>query len=187
MLDNGAILPFRFGVMYPALTDVVTFLRDDAEALRSALRRLDGMEEWGLVIEWQRVPPGRKGSGRTGAPAAGPGSGQDYLVRRLHQQAVDQDSRRRAHIAAQSVHEELARIAAGSVVHAASSSRGEGADGRHRLLKASYLLPRDRVDDFRLAAERALATADGDLGVTGDLSGPWPPYNFSELVEEPAG
>ena len=54
------------------------------------------------------------------------------------------------------------------------------------VLKASYLVERAAGDRFRAAIVSALETA-GDAGVAGDLTGPWPPYNFTDLRLEGAG
>lgn len=177
MLENGAVLPFRFGVMYPGLTEVKRFLRENCVALRETLHRVEGQSEWGLVIALESSPAAER--------VVEPDAGRDYLVRRLQERAVKEDAGRRARRAALCVHDELALMASDSVVHPVSTVGGKRPENRCPLLKASYLVPADQVEDFRRAAESALTRAGGDLGLMGDLTGPWPPYNFSEFVKDP--
>jgi hypothetical protein len=52
------------------------------------------------------------------------------------------------------------------------------------LLNAAYLVP---LDDDRLVEEVArLADQHAALGVTYEVTGPWPPYNFAPAEERTA-
>jgi glycosyltransferase involved in cell wall biosynthesis len=50
------------------------------------------------------------------------------------------------------------------------------------LLNASYLVEKERQEDFKEAFERTRRTP-GDLKFL--MSGPWPPYNFIVLTKKP--
>jgi hypothetical protein len=186
MLRGGSVLPFRFGVMYTSLAEVEGFLREESDALMVTLRRLENRYEWGLVLEQKGSVAEEPSAALSGASDTdGPQAGRDYLTQRSRRQALAEDAGRRARHAAHCVHDELAAIASDSVVHSVSPSRRKGVSGKRRLFKASYLVDRDRSEGFRLAAEAALIRIDGDLAISGELTGPWPPYNFSELLKDP--
>ena len=51
------------------------------------------------------------------------------------------------------------------------------------LLNGAYLVAAGREDELRAAVEELRARFGPD-GVTYELTGPWPPYNFA--AEEPA-
>lgn len=172
MVENGAVLPFHFGVIYPGLTEVKGFLRENRAPLREALHRVEGQSEWDLAVTWDATPVDEH--------EAGPDHERD-LVRHLQRGAVREDAERRARRAALSIHDELALIASDSVVHPTFTFRTHAKGGKCALLKASYLLPEDQVDDFRRAEQSAVARGSGDLRLTAELTGPWPPYSFSEL------
>ncbi len=52
------------------------------------------------------------------------------------------------------------------------------AGGRDCLINSSLLVPRNRAADFHACLDR-LNAEHAELGVTLELSGPWPPYSFS--------
>ena len=62
----------------------------------------------------------------------------------------------------------------------------EGAgEGREMLLNWAFLLPRDRVADFRAELDR-LGAGYADLGVTLECTGPWAPYSFCPSLGQEA-
>lgn len=188
MLETGPVLPFRFGVMYPSLEAVENFLREEGAALRATLGRLENRIEWGLSLQWNGHAKGEPwGASPDVVDLGGAEEGRAYLTGRLRKEAADEEAGRRARHAAIGVHDQLAAIAVDCVVHPHSSSRGKRgkkSEGGRPLFKASYLVQREQVDAFRLAAETALLGADADLGISGELTGPWPAYNFSELSKD---
>lgn len=167
MLELGPVLPMRFGVMYPSLDQVTASMREQSAELQEALSRLEGHAEWSLVLE-RRL--------KTGS-SVHPRSGHDYLNHRLDERRATRTADDEGRRAARAVHERLATIATGSVTQAPSRSRR----GTVQILRASYLLDRSKLTEFRRSADTALTEAPADLGLTGELTGPWPAYSFSEL------
>jgi hypothetical protein len=53
------------------------------------------------------------------------------------------------------------------------------------VLRASYLVDQTDSDRFQKVIVAALETG-ANLGLSGELTGPWPPYNFSQLELEEA-
>ena len=169
LLDRGPVLPFRFGRLYPATEEIGDLVRRHAGRISAALERLENRVEWGLTIEWEAAP-------RSGAVAGGRGA--DYLTRRRDDMAAAAEVSRAARAAARRIHEAVASVAVADVVRPGRRpERGE----RPVAWRASYLVDRDRTEAFRQAAADGLSAAPDDLGLTGELTGPWPPYEFSEL------
>ena len=171
ILERGPVVPLRFGVMYPELSALVSSLKGASRSIAAELRRLDGLVEWGLTIEWS--------ASRVSRPStASPENGRQYLTRRQQDRAAAEVTGSAAVEAAGVVHTILAGIAADAVVH---TSRGTARGDRPAILRASYLVPQSGAVAFRQAAGEALASAPGDLELTGDLTGPWPAYNFVDI------
>lgn len=170
LLDRGPVLPLRFGVVYPHLAPVRSILEVRRESLEAELHRLDGCAEWGLTLTLDSDTP----AADRGAHATA--GGRDYLVgRRSERQRAELRSDEAARTAA-ALHGELLEVAADAVVQPAS---GPGA--RNVVLRASYLVPGAAADEFRSRAEERLVAAPAGLGLTGELTGPWPPYHFCDL------
>ncbi|HLH47152.1 MAG TPA: GvpL/GvpF family gas vesicle protein, partial [Acidimicrobiales bacterium] len=151
-------------------------LRAHAGTLRTALGRLAGAVEWGLTVTWDPRPT--PGPSTPVAPAA---DGRAYLRRRGTERAEAEELERRRAEVASDVHRAAEAAAEDSVLH----RRLPRADGRPTVLRASYLVQRSAHERFEEAVTRRLA-AWPELAVEGELTGPWPPYNFATASLEPA-
>lgn len=132
LMDDGAVLPARFGTVVADLERLEEeLLRRKAEFAR-ALERVRGRVELGVRAAWigQRPAGGRAASGR------------DYLEHKLELQQ-----------ATASLHEPLARLAVESTVRVLP--------GPDLTLVAAYLVDREAVAPFREEAERLARTLEG--------------------------
>lgn len=175
MLEKGAVLPLRFGVLYPSLEPLRQVLTERAAAFGDALRHLENHYEWGLTISAEEAGAPRP---LNAVPAADSG-GRDYLARRRADRIAEGERSRDTARVAACVHDALLELSDDARVHpAARPPRGDG----KVVLRASYLVSAAVADAFRAAAEQALSAAPPHLRLTGELTGPWPPYHFCDLT-----
>lgn len=173
VLESGPVIPFRFGTVYPGPDEARQALARHAGEVAATLEQIGDKVEWGLTVERAK-------------PAAGPsraGATDSYLAQRraeLDQAAEQQEQARQV---AELIHETLCRVAAAAVVHGARRMR---TSGHPVVLDASYLVPRADEARFRAAASDALAAGPEGIGLAGELTGPWPPYNFADVELEGA-
>jgi gas vesicle protein GvpL/GvpF len=155
LMEEGAVLPVRFGTVLQSLERLRDELMSRQEEFALALDRVRGRVELGVRAAWpQRVV--------VDMPAE---SGRGYLARKLEQQRAAAD-------ATSSVHDPLAVIAVDSTVRVLQTPC--------LTLVGSYLVDRGDVERFRAEAERlARALAGAQLACTG----PWPPYSFTSQEE----
>jgi hypothetical protein len=155
LMDEGAVLPARFGTVLQSVDRLRDELVSRHEEFARALDLVRGRVELGVRAAWpQRAV--------ADMPAE---SGRGYLARKLEQQRAAGD-------ATSSVHEPLALLAVDSTVRVLQSPC--------LTLIGSYLVDRGDVERFREEAER-LARALG--GVRLACTGPWPPYSFTSQEE----
>jgi hypothetical protein len=189
VLERCTVLPMRFGTRYPSQQVVSDLVRAHADLIAAELDRLDGKLEWGLTVTWQGSRTGTAGEGHatwSGSPPSPSmaSSGRAYLAKR--EAETDQAERlaqRKAKVAAE-LHATIGAVAAASVVHPSTRSSG-GGSAASALLRSSYLVDRSdrgRFEDVIVAGLQAGA----ELGLSGELTGPWPPYNFTALELEGA-
>jgi len=173
VMDIGSVLPLRFGVLYPDVDRLRDLLRDRSGAFDQALGAIEGQSEWGLTIT-------SEGEAGEEGPAVTPADGRDYLSRRRTERVAGQARAERMSQVAAAVHEGLRDVSTGAVIHRA------GASGRraNAVLRASYLVPVEGAEAFRAACEALLTKAPPDLGLSGELTGPWPPYHFCDISLE---
>jgi hypothetical protein len=180
VLERGPVLPLRFGVLYPDADCVRAVLRDQAGSLSSELRRLEGHSEWGLTLEVPGDPPPAADAAPGGqvtarSPDAAATRGRDYLSQRRAERDRARARSDEAAAAAAAVHEALLGVAVDSVLQRPGP---HGQPSRGGVLRASYLVPAGVEDVFRRLAEEQLRAAPAGLGLSGELTGPWPAYHF---------
>jgi hypothetical protein len=159
------LVPFRFGTVYRSEAGVREMLTEREAELEAALERLRGLVELG-VKAFQLAP--------SPDDTEPPASGRDYLLRK--QQAAQAAAT--APEAARTIHERLASLAVDARANPPQAPELSGRRER-MVLNGVYLVAADAQDAFAsvLAELRDALAADG---IELDLTGPWPPYNFTE-------
>lgn len=182
ILEQGPVLPLRFGVMYPNLDAVQAAVCQGLDLLAEELRRLEGLTEWGLTVEWEREKA-RAVRAVDSDPGSAAQNGRAYLARRQSSLAEAEVAYAEVEEAATVVHAALSSIAEDAIIQVPrSKNRGE----RLVVLRASYLLSRQRVPAFRRAADEVMSRASTHLKLSGELTGPWPAYSFVDVQLEGA-
>jgi len=181
-----SVAPLRFGTIYLKRSGIEHMLKEKGRELARIIERLRGREEWGVNIYSDRatlmasitsVSPRLRELAQQ-AEAASPG--QSYLMqKKIESLRVDE-----------------ARSALNEIVERIEQTLREQADDAKRLRilkveatehgelkgKFAFLVNRSGFEEFRAAAER-LAEENAGAGVRLELTGPWPPYNFSAETE----
>jgi hypothetical protein len=106
-------------------------------------------------------------------------SGRAYMQRKRIERELDDELRSFAATCADGSHETLAAASADARASATQAPEVAGGD---MILNGAYLVPFGGEQKLRDAVA-ALETRYGADGVTYELTGPWPPYNFVD--EEP--
>jgi hypothetical protein len=177
-VGRTTVLPLRFGAIYHSAEHVRAMLAERPQ-LASQLARLDGLLEFGVkaVVDPEALRD-RLAQARGTDPAEG--GGRAYMQRKLQAREVEEEVRAFAAECGNASHAQLAAVA---VDARANPAQAQQATGGEMLLNGAYLLAAEREDELRSTLED-LQSRFGPDGVTYELTGPWPPYNFA--AEEPA-
>jgi hypothetical protein len=173
-LARGPVLPLRFGTILGGDDEVRELLAANRTRFARALDSLRGKTEWG--VKAFREPPA---SAADTEISAGGGSGRAYLERKQSERAVRERIAEESAFIADESHRRLGEQSERSVLLAAQAP----AHGREMILNGAYLVRDDDHESFRAALEE-LAVRHGDLGITYELTGPWPSHNFASLDPE---
>ncbi|MDQ4125128.1 MAG: GvpL/GvpF family gas vesicle protein [Actinomycetota bacterium] len=165
LVVQGAVVPMRFGSIFSRPELLLEMLESASEDLLAALDRVRGKCEWGVKAYLLDRTPEKD-------PVPAPVStGRDYLMRK--RAALDSATRAA----------EAARDTAGRVLGALSEVAEETALMPLRnastavILNAAFLVAERRRDRFmRLVQD---LQEGGSLVL--DVTGPWPPYNFTSV------
>jgi hypothetical protein len=172
-LGAAPVVPLRFGTLYTDADDIRTMLEERSPSFRAALERLRGCVEVGVKAWLDREA--------IAAPAPATGGGRAYLERRRDELAAARDASARGAEVAVNAHERLLALAVEGVANRPQPRELTGRS-EEMLLNAAYLVPEH--DDALDREVEQLAAAAAPYGVTFELTGPWPAYNFA--LEEDA-
>ena len=158
----------------------------EGAVLLEALERLDGKSEWGVKAfaepgALERAAVERAGE-EAGAGALSPGAA--YMDRRRREARAREEAEEVADGWAQEIHEQLTRGAAEALLNPLQRREVSGHEG-DMLLNGVYLVGNEWVEQL----QELVAELDDDYrerGVSIQLTGPWPAYNFVKSSIESA-
>jgi hypothetical protein len=167
------VLPLRLPGVYADEETLCRALRESADALDASFDVLHGSVEWGVKV-FQTEPAS------VPEQQARPATGRDYLRLRADQAKQQQTDGNARYAAMTEIHQTLATV---SVRSAVSPVQDRALSGRSTpmLLNAAYLVSRARRDDFFAAVDDLVGRFAGS-GFALEVTGPWPPYNFSRVA-----
>lgn len=172
------VLPLRLPGMYHDETSMCRALEASIGGLQAAFDIIRGHVEWGVQV-FSR--PGEAGPPTTPRPT----SGRDYLNLRARSAAQQDESRERRNAVLLGIHEALALAATHATLNP-PQDRALTGRSEQMLLNGAYLVARTGQERFfELVSEQA--GQHETEGYLLELSGPWPPYNFTQAPARSAG
>jgi hypothetical protein len=172
-LRTSTVVPFPICTVYEGAEHVREMLEREREPLAAALRRLRGTAEWAVKVYLVEREDSR-------TAAAAPASGTDYLTRKRTARDAAETARRGLEATVEAVHARLRELATGAVLIPTHDRRLSGHEGQ-MLLNAAYLVADADAEAFA-SLFAAIVCGLRAKSVELSLTGPWPPYHFSEAA-----
>lgn len=167
---HGDVVPLRMPTLCRSRQSVLELLDARADSLRHTLASVSGRVEWGVKLY---AEPRRADEQKVQAA-----SGRDYLGQRMAQGRARDEERLRRGDAVRSCHEALSAAAVDAVVNAPQDPALSGRD-EPMVLNGAYLVAREHEGDFLAVLDAQAAGPCRGAGILAEITGPWPPYNFS--------
>jgi hypothetical protein len=185
-LQRGAVVPLRLCTIYAGEEQVREMLARERAVMTDALDRLRGRTEWGVKAIAEPGALARAAARRSeDDPGEGEASrGAAYMQRRRREARARVEGEEIADEWASTMHDRLADAAYEGLLNPLQRSEVSGHEG-DMLLNGVYLVEDDAIADFSALVDR-LAEEHEPLGVSVELTGPWPPYNFVKSSIESA-
>lgn len=166
-------LPFRFGTLVAA-ERLENYIESNRAQLIRNLERVRGSVEMSVKVIWDAQGARNEGLKAEGSdlkhdPLAS-GKGAAYLEAKRREILGDRVLKERA--------EELAAWLTGRIGGAAKEQKVELRPLESLVIRASYLVERGLLGDYRQRVEEAVRERASLRFLT---SGPWPPYSFSNI------
>ena len=171
----GPCLPVRFGTWLATEDAARRSLEDGAARFAAAVDRIGDRQEVAVTLLWREAPATEPPD--PAAPALADGQlgppGRSFLARKRAIHAVGDERRRIA--------ERLAARLAGALAADQVDVRQETCPSAEVALSMSLLARRDDAGPLKARATTAAAELSDVRAV---VSGPWPPYSFTEELRE---
>jgi hypothetical protein len=178
VMESHPILPARFSTVLSTHDEVISLLKRHYDEFIENLKRVKGKVELGVKVIWpadeikdalqeKKKDPNQ---GNLGVLEQGPGT--RYLFKRLEEKHLAEGIGTEADRLIEAINGLLSPYAVDKRLRRLVTER--------MLLSASYLVERDRVDQFK-DGFRVMQERFNQLKAL--YSGPWPPYNFVTIGE----
>jgi len=187
VMRAGPVLPVRFGTLFSSGEILEKFLVERSGEVACVLDRLSDKEEWavkgfvdfGRAQEWLRASDPVLAEYRRRLPEA---PGARYFQQKRLDVKTEEAARLWRRAAIDQVRALLAPHAVDECPLRPRPRNLTGCDA-DMIFNAAYLLLRSDIDTFREQVARVGATYAAQ-GLTLEVSGPWPPYNFCPSLGE---
>ena len=181
----GAVLPVKFGSVYPTSEALQTDLAKMHDALLAQLAWLQDCDEWGIHLyvdrqAAQRLAGEHPALQQIQAEMAAAGPGRAYLLKRKLADAMADITEQALGALAQASYRRLAIYAIAGQTSPRPPKPADSGDEREAL-HAAFLVQRARTDGFLEEIQRL---AQEQEGIRCEYSGPWPPYSFASIGGE---
>lgn len=174
--ESATIVPLRLCTIYRGEDHVRVMLEREQAVFRDALRRLEGKTEWGvkLIAEPGALEHALAENDSVEADDVSPGVA--YMQSRGREAKEREEIDALANSWAAEAHERLANAAVEALLNPLQNPEVSGHLGE-MLLNGVYLVEDSGMEAFTAEVEALVVDFD-DRGVSVEMTGPWPPYNF---------
>jgi Gas vesicle synthesis protein GvpL/GvpF len=182
VMEHSPVFPARFGTIFSSLDKLESILERHQITISRFLDRMAGHEEWGVKGMLNREIALRELQSRyqAGIDLASLPMGMRYLQEQKARMTVEKELYRWLEKTCGQVADGLRNYAADLHVRKVSTNSDSECESEV-ILNWAFLVPRSARADLRVHVEEASAELT-DQGLAFELTGPWPPYNFTPTL-----
>ena len=183
--QKGAVLPVKFGAVYPDREALLAALAERHDDLLAQLQRLGHCDEWGIHLyadrqAIQRLAAEHPALQQLKDELAAASPGRAYLLKRKLSDEMVAITEETLNGLGRTSYERLARFAVAGQINP-RSQKATGEAGEQEIFHATFLVQRANLASFLEEVQRL---AEEQEGPRCEYSGPWPPYSFAERPRE---
>ena len=177
-----SVVPLRFGTIYLERARIETMLSDNNLRLTALLERLRNREEWGVNVYLDKnllmatitsLSPRLKDLTERAANAS---PGESYLLKKRIETMKAEEARVETNRVIAEIEKELGAKSVDA--RRLRVLKVEGTEHGELKAKFAFLIQRSEFQNFESAAEK-IARKLKSGGISLELTGPWPAYNFA--------
>ncbi len=188
LVTCGTLVPMRFCTIYRSEDSLRQALDQHYDEFSATLAHLSGKQEWGvkaycdanvLALKVEDIDPGIK---ERRAELSLKSGGAAYFKKKKLEEAIQVQAERISDEKAQCCHDRLSAHCTQAVL-GSLQKRADDGEQSEMILNGAYLVADEQWADFS-AELQSLNAELGPLGFRIELTGPWPPYNFTGVETE---
>jgi gas vesicle protein GvpL/GvpF len=182
VMEHSPVFPARFGTIFSSLEKLESILQRHRITISRFLDRMAGHDEWGVKGMLKREIALRELQScyQAGVDLSSLPSGMRYLQEQKARIMAEKELYRWLEKTCGHVADGLRSCATDLRVRNAIAN-GDSESESEVILNWAFLVPRNARSDLRRHVERTSAEL-ADRGLTFELTGPWPPYNFTPTL-----
>ncbi|SPF44537.1 Gas vesicle synthesis GvpL/GvpF family protein [Candidatus Desulfosporosinus infrequens] len=178
-MEGRSVIPLPFCTIFIDEVNIKRQLRQNIELLQGDLHRLENHKEMHVKLFVNRKQLLEKL--QENLPYSGGQSGGGYFQKRQWEKQIQEEMERLMDDYGESLYQDLNNISA--EVSLFDKAGVVVPEGQQIVFAVHYLIPKERIAEWDEKLAKFDEVAD-PLGFILDVSGPWPPYHFSRLINE---
>lgn len=176
---DRTVVPLRFGTIFRHPDEVRKFIAGREATLTEAVERVRGRVELGVKAWADQTRLEAAWNEEASSETTAEEPGRAYLLQRSRDKERDRELAALCEQVVNDAHRRLSALAVAGVVNRTQSRELSGR-AEQMLLNAAYLV--ESGDSGVQATVAALDAEQRSSGISFELTGPWPPYNFVDLA-----
>lgn len=181
LMQDSTVVPFKFGTILKDEKAALKLLQDDEEKFKKLLAKFSGRVEWGLKVYADNqafINYSAQGEpGLNNQSHAKVSRGTAYLLgKKLEEERKDTAFAQLSKIT-ETIFQELAQDVCEAKLNKTLPQKLTGKK-KEMVLNTVYLIEQEKVPNFCQQGKK-LMEKYASMGLELEISGPWPPYNFT--------
>jgi hypothetical protein len=188
IMENHAVIPFKFGTIFQAETGVQNFISEYADSLKENFFYVGDKEEWAVKIYCNRkllsaqIDELSEEAATLEHQIMESSPGKAYLLKRKKMDLIENEMDRICKKYGQEYFDALKDLSESTNLNNLLPKEFTGREDT-MILNGAFLLCKSKVGQFRNTAE-SLGKKDEQFGFLLEISGSWPPFSFVSIKEK---
>lgn len=185
VMKNSCVIPFKFGTIFNTEENLKIMLKKHIREFKDTLKYLEGKEEWGVKIYCdidklkENLIREDKELLNIDKEINSASPGKAFILKKKKVELVSTSVNKKLNDYGQLIFEKLNQHSIDSRINKLLPK--EVTERKEEMiLNSAFLIKKDKIENF-MEAENTLKEIFEEMGIFLDCTGPWPPYNFTNL------
>ena len=185
VMKNSCVIPFKFGTIFNTEENLKIMLKEHIGEFKDTLKYLKGKEEWGVKIYCdmdklkENLIREDKELLNIDKEINSASPGKAFILKKKKDELVNTSVNKKLNDYGQLIFERLNQHSIQSRINKLLP-REVTERKEEMILNSAFLIKKNKVDNF-MEAGGALKETFEEMGIFLDCTGPWPPYNFTNV------